>query len=456
MKSMDQYGKPLVSYEGAATIGLSHQEGELAIEGYFEAAQFLSGRLTVSVLPINTSRPQRFTLSKDQEGEITFSGRDSEGWSLNPRGKTFFTPRRWLVGAVQPRPREQTFSPEYLEAKRPNAPDQGYNEANFLITNFLWDDRYRRSPEEIQLKLEELSVSITPSESYLEVAQRLRISHGAEPTATILIRLPDGHRKPLRKFEETIEDLLYALRIVTGNMVNWCFGESVDGSGKPVERIHQYGVSANYSDVMRFRPLRTGQGRRIPKFDLLALVEAFSKDSGHRPSKNDLRGLINQFTNACVTGLNIESSGLLTSTLSELIAAKYSQATGTSDLIPRGKFQKDVLPKLRAAIDSTDLDTDTKGQMTEHLNGSYRRSLKYKLKGLNKDLDLGLSETEIKRIVKVRNSLVHRGSYPDQLEDRRWADDYHLLIWSNFVSLCRLSGYEGHLPTFLEWQHHGV
>ena len=76
-------------------------------------------------------------------------------------------------------------------------------------------------------------------------------------------------------------------------------------------------------------------------------MEAFSKDSGHRLSKNDLQGLINQFTNACDTGLNIESSGLLTSTLSELIAAKYSQATGTSDLISRDKFRKDVLPKLR-------------------------------------------------------------------------------------------------------------
>ena len=83
MKSMDDFGKPLVSYEGAATIGLSHQEGELAIEGYFEAAQILSGRLTVLVLPINTSRPQKFTLGRDQEGEITFSGRDSEGSTLN-------------------------------------------------------------------------------------------------------------------------------------------------------------------------------------------------------------------------------------------------------------------------------------------------------------------------------------------------------------------------------------
>ena len=190
--------------------------------------------------------------------------------------------------------------------------------------------------------------------------------------------------------------------------------------------------------------------------DLPALAEAFSKDSGHRIRKNDLRGLINQFTNACDTGLNIESSGLLASTLCELIAAKYSNEIGTSDLIPKGKFRRDVLPKLTAAVESTDINPDTKGQMIEHLKGAYRSSLKYKLGGLNEDLALGLSEIEIKRIVKVRNCLVHKGSYPDQLESGRWADDYHLMIWSSFVSLCRLSGYEGDLPTFVEWQHHGV
>ena len=456
MKSMEQFGKPLVSYEGAATIGVSHQEGELAIEGYFKAAQFLSGRLTVSVLPINTSRPQEFTVRRKPEGEITFSGQDSEGWTLNARGKTFFSPRNWLFGAVQARPREQKFTAEYLEAKRPNAPDHGYNVATFLITNFLWDDRYRRSPEEIQFNLEEVNVIIKPSESYLEIAQRLRISRGAEPTAKARIIISDGQRKPLRDFEEIAEDLLYALRIVTGNMVNWCFGEALDGSGKPVERIHQYGVSANYSDVMRYRPLRTGQGRRGPKLELAALVEAFSKDSGHRIRKDDLRGLINQFTNACDTGLNLESSGLLASTLSELISAKYANEIGTSDLMPKGKFRRDVMPKLTAAVESTDINPDTKGQMIEHLRGAHRSSLKDKLEGLNEDLALGLSETEIKRIVKVRNSLVHKGSYPDQLESGRWADDYHLMIWSNFVSLCRLSGYEGDLPTFVEWQHHGV
>ena len=115
-----------------------------------------------------------------------------------------------------------------------------------------------------------------------------------------------------------------------------------------------------------------------------------------------------------------------------------------------------MLPKLRDAIESVDLDPDITGQMIEHLNGLYRRSLRDKLEGLTKDLDLGLSETEIKRVVRVRNSLVHRGGYPDQLEDGRWAEDYDLMIWSNFVSICRLSGYTGDLPGFDDWRRHGV
>ena len=290
----------------------------------------------------------------------------------------------------------------------------------------------------------------------MEIAQRLRRSRGAEPTARVLIRLSNGQQKPLQEFEETVEDLLYVFRLVTGNLVNWCFGEAVDRSGKPVERIHKYGTSANYSDVMRFRPLRTGQASIFPKLDLLALARAFSLDSGNRLRKGELRGLINQFTNACDATLNLESSGLLASTLSELIAAKYSYVVGTSNSIPKGKFRNDVLPKLRAAIGSTDLDPDIIGQMIGHLNGVYRRSLRDKFEGLNKDLDLGLSETEIKRIVRVRNSLVHRGAYPDQMEDGRWADDYDLMIWSIFVSLCRLCGYKGNLPRFGDWQRHGV
>ena len=456
MKSMEQFGQPLVSYEGAATIGLLHQGGELTIEGYFEAAQFLSGRVAVSVVPINTSRPQKFTLGGDQEGGIAFSGRDSEGWSLNPRGETFFALTSWLIGSVQPRPREQTFSAEYLEAKRSNSPEHGYNEATFLITNFLWDDRYRRVPEEIQLAFGGLGITVTPLESYLEIAQRLRRSSGAEPTAQVLIRLPGDQQKPLREFEEIVEDLLYVFRLVTGNLVNWCYGEAVDRSGRPIERIHKYGISSNYSDVMRFIPLRTGHVSPVTKLDLLALVWAFRRDSGQRLTKGELRGLINQFANACDSTLNLESSGLLASTLSELIAAKYSRVMGTSNSIPKGTFRRDVLPKLRDAIESVDLDPDITGQMIEHLNGLYRRSLRDKLEGLTKDLDLGLSETEIKRVVRVRNSLVHRGGYPDQLEDGRWAEDYDLMIWSNFVSICRLSGYTGDLPGFDDWRRHGV
>ena len=277
-----------------------------------------------------------------------------------------------------------------------------------------------------------------------------------EPTAQVLIKLPNGQQKPLRVFEDFVEDLLYVFRIVTGNQVNWNFGEAVDGNRNPVERIHKYGVSANYSDVMKFRPLREGQASTVPKLSLLALAEAFFEDSRHRLSKEDLRALINQFTNTCETALNVESSGLLASTLSELIAAKYSHAKGISDSIPEDKFQNDVLPTVKAAIEKTALHSDIKKQVIRHLGGAYRSTLADKLRSLNKDLHLGLNGTEIRRIVKVRNSLVHTGTYPSQLKDGRWADDYNLMIWTNFIALCRLSGYEGQLPGLLDWQRLGV
>ena len=37
------------------------------------------------------------------------------------------------------------------------------------------------------------------------------------------------------------------------------------------------------------------------------------------------------------------------------------------------------MPKLTAAVESTDINPDTKGQMIEHLRGAHRSSLKDKL-----------------------------------------------------------------------------
>ena len=56
MKSMEQFGNQLVSYEGLADVFIKSDAGQRDFSGYFEAAQFPSGQLTVNVVSTNPAR----------------------------------------------------------------------------------------------------------------------------------------------------------------------------------------------------------------------------------------------------------------------------------------------------------------------------------------------------------------------------------------------------------------
>ena len=47
-------------------------------------------------------------------------------------------------------------------------------------------------------------------------------------------------------------------------------------------------------------------------------------------------------------------------------------------------------------------------------------------------------------MVKIRNKLVHDGTYPTEL--RQWISDNRFVIWLDFAILCRFIGYKGEIP----------
>ena len=447
----------MVSYRGTASVEVGTHEDAIKFRGYFEAAQFPSGRVAISVVPTGFSKNNRASLATGPTLEVSFDGLDLEGWAVKTRGETFFTQASWLLAPLARRPTEQILRPLYLESKLNNASDDSYNHATFSISNFLWDDRLGNEPEQIRLGLEGREVTVKPVDSYLEVAQRLRNGHGTEPTAHVFIKLQDGDRKCLREFEEVVGELTYVLRLVTGNHVDWIFGEAVDDrNGRPVERVHKHGVLTNFSDVMRFHALPAGQASAFRELSLPGLAEAFLGDTGHGLDRVELHELINQFTNACNPTTNVESSGLMASTLTELIAAKHAQKTGRSYQIPEDEFNNNLFPLLEDAIGKTTIPEEIKAHVTNRLKGAYRRSFRQKLKSLNDSLKLDLNSKRRGRIVDVRNSLVHEGSYLSPLKDGRWRYDYQLLTWGNFIAICRLCGYEGELPKFQDWRRLGL
>ena len=450
---MKSFGTNLVSYRGTASVEVGTHDDVLKFRGYFEATQFHSGRVAISVVPTDFSKNKEATLTTGPTLQVSFDGLDLEGWAVKTRGETLFTQASWLLAPLA----EQMLSPLYLESKLNNAFEDSYNHAIFSISNFLWDDRFRNEPEQIRLRFGGREVTVKPVDSYLEVAQRLRNGHGTEPTAHVFIKLQDGHRESFREFEEFVGELTYVLRLVTGNHVDWIFGEAVDDRhGRPVERVHKHGVVTNFSDVVRFHALPAGQASAFPELSLPGLTEAFLGDTGHGLDRLELHKLINQFTNACNPTANVESGGLMASTLTELIAAKHARETGGSYKMPEDEYKKKLLPLLKDAIGKTTITRDIKNHIINHLNGAYRISFRRKLRGLNESLKLGLNSEMLARIVDVRNSLVHEGSYLSPLEDGRWQEDYQFLTWVNFMAICRLCGYKGELPRFEDWQLVGL
>ena len=236
---------------------------------------------------------------------------------------------------------------------------------------------------------------------------------------------------------------------MSGNRVNWYYGEAIDeNTGRVVERVHKYSATSQYSNIIRFRPLRSGYQAFYPKLDLAALTEAFFPGDAARLDLLTLKTLIDYFTNACDRTSYLEAGGLLASTLTELIVAKYADEKGISDFMPEDEFNANVLPIIKDAIESTNLQKKIKDHVSTHLRGAYRNFFRYRLKALVDDFKLPLSWKEQGRLVNIRNTLVHQGTYPSSFDDGGWENDYRFTIWANFVAICRLIGYEGELPRY--------
>ena len=452
MKSMEQFGQQLVSYEGVADVDIGTDTGKIDFSGYFEAAQFPSGRLTVNIVSTNPHRltgDTGDTSLDDSRLQLSFQGDSLDGWTIECGGRNYFLPFNWVIALMTHQPAERSFHPQYLVARRRAASGDGYPRAQFLVCNLLWHQGSDNEPEPIELKALNYNISIHPVETYIDVARGLTNTHGIGPTALVTIESKGSTPEPMESFKNLMDDLVYVLRLTTGNSVSWYYGEAVEErTERPIERIHQQALTRPYSNTLKFRPLSKGYQSLVPKINLQALTEAFFNESKNVLEKDALKALINQFTNTCEQTSYLEMRGLLSSTLTDLLASKFAHERGASEAIPQAEYETVHLPLLKEAIDNSDWSGHVKNHLKQSLRGGYRAFFSQRLKLLNKGLRIGLSDCDIKRIVKTRNALVHEVTYKSTFEEGDWLNEYRFLTWTNLCALCRLTGYEGELPTF--------
>ncbi len=452
MKSMEQHGIPLASYSGVGNVRFVDNETITHAKGYFEAAQFPSGRLMVSFVSTEPLRPSPSVGEERLEDGLFFSGDDVDGRSIESEEGVFFPRLSWLFAPMYRHPSELNFYPRRLIIKSRGVFEAGYSRVRFLISNFLWHDLQGPVPELIKFTTREFSVTVDPVVDYPEVAKRLAAEKGVEPSAYVTIETKGGGLLPMDRFTDFADSVIYLFRLVSGNRVNWYHGDVLDGStGKILDGVYNYAETASYSNTVRLSPLRAGYQSGVPKVDLMRLAEAFLGAGDTVIDRSTLRSLIDHFTNSCDDGSYLEARGLMASSLTELLAAKYADLNGFSEVVPEHEFEQELFPMLESAVGEAQLSKQFRDHVLSYLKGAFRRSFRSRLRRMVADLELPLEDPELGRIVETRNSLVHRGTFPSRIEDGGWLSDYRLLTWTNFSILCRLVGYQGQLP----WRQEG-
>ena len=452
MNSVEHHGGRLASYSGTGNVRFTDNGVLMESTGHFEVSQFSSGQVTVNFVPMEPISPTRPEDGGGLYDGIRFSGKSLDGWSIETVDEVLYARTPWLFAPMIRHPYELSFHPLRLSARRDTASDGQYSRVRFLISNFLWHGKYENLPESLVVNAPHFSAVVEPVDNYLTVARRLVGFQGAEPTAYVSVESVSGIPVHIDEFTEFVDSLVYLFRLVTGNQVNWYFADATSVSTSEVrERVFHYAQTAPYSNTVVFSPLRAGYVSGVPKVDFHSLCEAFFGTGDTFVDRHILRNLIDYFTNSCDDRAYLEVRGLMASSLTELLAAKYTDAKGYSEVVPEDEFLTSMFPAIKSAIRDVPIPKDLRSRVVSHLRGAYRRSFRSRLRRLVRDFGLPLREQDLERIVEVRNLLVHSGAYPQESNHRDWLGDYRLVAWTNFCLLCRMIGYEGELP----WHREG-
>ena len=449
MTLIDTTGTSLVTYRGTGMVLVQEDSSTVLCRGYYEAAQFPSGALNVSFVPTQRPRGATGAHSRSMPCNLTFSGESLGGSSLHSSGEPLFSRNAWLLSPAWRPPTELTFLPAFLRVRQRGQASIAYAKSRFLVSNFLWHDQDAREPDSLLLDMQGFRVTIDPTPDYLDTARRLGQLGGVEPTGYITIEFPEDDPQDPTMIMALLDKIICILRLISGNRVNWYYGDfSVSSQSTSAERFLKYSVPQPYSSIVRLRPVGSDQVSAIPKLDILNLLHAFITSERSCEESRNLKGIINKFVSSCDNSTIVEASGLQGYALIEVMAAKHAVERGGDPIVPEEHFVKDIFPNLRKALKGTTLEKDKRREIGENLRGAYRRFFRNRLTAMAKEIECDDLEPHIRNIIDHRNSLVHQGSYGEDLDDEEIIQRYALSVWSNFVLLCRTIGYKGALPEF--------
>jgi hypothetical protein len=275
------------------------------------------------------------------------------------------------------------------------------------VQMFTTPDGQKGSRRRIRLRLGEFEVVIEHRPDAEAVLKELSVTHGVAVTAEATVTASPDQAEAA---DETIRRMCHLLTLGQGSAVCWLYRDSIDEYGHVVATFCGNAITKPYAA----HPL-------ISDNDMCAFVQTTYPAWDEAESRWEIRNAILGYTDAKIQVDYHELRGLKMAVVIEHLKRVYLERTKREYILPndlfQGKFQElrsRVMNLLRELF--PEHTAETLGYLVPGLMGLNRTSFKEALKGVAAELRLPLHRDEMRKLIPIRDRLVHAMQFSNEVE----------------------------------------
>ena len=448
MNDSANFGKVIRKYIGSGEIHLD--DGELRV-CEFEVVQNTEGTLyalcemeEIDVRILNLDKAVTLTGVEENNRKLTLkvlTKRNSKLESRSNLTETFF--RITFIG------QELT-----VESDGYKQSDEG--EFRFPLTNFAFlgtepipVEKVNSTNRGLHLSLEisPFNIDIRPAHDYRASINEIRATRRTDITCYAIIdNVPFAQETEVI---DVIDDLCLLLTLARGCRIEWPFFDATLPNGEAVKSYHRDAIIKPYSPL----PLIA----RLPPEDIKHFIESSYPVLKEKKDKWGLKKAINTYTDAKLETDFLEFRALKMVIVMEYLKSRFleyvSEPAKVFILEPK-LFEQEktrLVKECRLAVQKVfpNIETSQAQMMADHAQGFNYYTFSKSLSEMCITLGVQENSRTRRRFTRIRNELVHRLSFLDDLEQERsyWKQYAYLMAFVGKLLLAILE-YDGH---YYDW-----
>ncbi|MCK4822029.1 hypothetical protein KA005_40070 [bacterium] len=409
MESLGLYGKLIREYEGDGFITLdSSQTCKCSIK----AVQLTDGKVMASCI-VTDNQASLFKCINNDDEVKSIRGITKENDELIIEGNiliTYFNFSDMVVLANSMMTKKNAIGE--LESVR-----FGMTNFEFLGNNWKEYSDGSGGRDILLINLLDRKIEIHVIQDYKLIMQSIKAQKGIDVTSEAIINVNSKH--DLNSIIRVVDTLCKLLSLARGTKINWIYYDGYDANGDKILSYHKNSVNRQYTSLSVIDP-------RNPN-ETASFIEEVYNNYLNRENLYGLDKAIEAYLDAKIEAVYLESRALKAVVVLEFLKGKYAKTNKVEMILPGCHFKKvirNIKSLLKQQFENMSLSQNRLEEMNTRMAELNRKSFGVILDAMFTDLDVKITEDELSRLIKVRNSLIHRASFVT----KDYWQEYTLLI----------------------------